>query len=310
MEIKVGQKVVHKYLDEGKIVSIDSDIFYVKFTRKKEELPFRKHEIGDVLQLLSKIASSKNKKTEKVLMKKNDSFKDSYSTKEERINRDINEIIKERKIVELYHFTHLENLESILVNGLLSRNNIEDKNINALINDADRFDRHRDHVSISVSFPNYKLFYTFRNKISSLKDDWVVIGISPKLLSSYKEKLFTCHNAAHDLYHCRNDKMYTTAKKLENMFREDIENPKNYEYEIIKRSDLDIPINYTTDPQAEVLIKSKIELKYFTNIYSNSEEIKKYIANNFDLPEKIKVLVNPNLFQMRSDYIHWKKKEV
>jgi len=309
MQIKVNQKVVHKYLADGKIVSIDNDLFYVKFNRKKENLPFRKHEIGDILQLIPDIDNTK-RKVVKIRKKKKENINYSYSTEKERINRDINQIIKERKIDELYHFTHLENLESILLDGLLSRKNLEKKNINAFINDKDRFDKHPDYISISVSFPNYKLFCKFRNEISSSKEDWVVIGISPKILSSYKEKLFTCHNAAHDLWKCNNDKLYGTAKSLENMFNKEIQNQDNYYYKIIKRSDLDIPVNYTTDPQAEVLIKSGIELEYITSIYSNSEKMKKYIDNKYLLSNKIIVLVNPNLFKMRSDYVYWKKREM
>ncbi|MFH7410151.1 DarT ssDNA thymidine ADP-ribosyltransferase family protein [Acinetobacter variabilis] len=117
--------------------------------------------------------------------------------------------IKCKNIDALYHFTHKDNLPSILSKGLLTKKTLEEQNIEYKYNDEKRLDGIKDSISLSFSHPNWKMFYKYRAMIGL--EDWVVLKISPELLSGntnpdlsllndfdYLDKAIFCKkNAAH-----------------------------------------------------------------------------------------------------------------
>lgn len=66
------------------------------------------------------------------------------------------------------------------------------KRINAKINDKDRFDKKLNATSFSIGFPNYKMFYSLRNKDRNSR--WVIITINPNILYLHKENIYYCEN--------------------------------------------------------------------------------------------------------------------
>lgn len=68
----------------------------------------------------------------------------------------IQEIIQQRNIRSLFHFTHSDNLTSILDNGLMSRSELDNENNEYNYNDEERIDGHPDAICLSVSYPNAK----------------------------------------------------------------------------------------------------------------------------------------------------------
>ena len=70
----------------------------------------------------------------------------------------IQQITQARKIPHLVHFTRLENLDSILNHGLLTRAECAARQIASVNTDTQRLD-YQEAVCVSVSFPNYKMFY-------------------------------------------------------------------------------------------------------------------------------------------------------
>ena len=87
------------------------------------------------------------------------------------------EVIRRRNITELCHFTRVSNCESIMKHGLYSRAYLESSNVlSAEYSDEMRLDGHIDAISLSVSFPNYKMFYSKRNE--NLDVTWCVLSIS------------------------------------------------------------------------------------------------------------------------------------
>ena len=72
---------------------------------------------------------------------------------------EIEKVVNERDIRWLMHFTRIENLESILENGLLPRNSFERLDIEPLTNDSLRLDGFLEAISLSIQSPNYKMFY-------------------------------------------------------------------------------------------------------------------------------------------------------
>ena len=97
----------------------------------------------------------------------------------------IRQICTERSITTLFHFTRIENLRSILQEGLLSHSNLETREPRPLFNDNDRADWCPEANCLSISFPNYKMFYSIRGKkkAEGVKDSqWVILLLNADIL--------------------------------------------------------------------------------------------------------------------------------
>jgi len=115
---------------------------------------------------------------------------------------EIEGIAKQRNIRWLVHFTRVENLESILKNGLIPRNNFEELDNEPLTNDKIRLDGYLNATSLSIEFPNYRMFWKCRcdakEKDSIPHETWVVLGIKTSVLWE-KDCAFCLTNAAHNI---------------------------------------------------------------------------------------------------------------
>ncbi len=214
-------------------------------------------------------------------------------------------IIKARGIHELLHFTNMENLYSIINNGFLSVELQRSKGIKAKINDEDRFDKKLNATSFSIGFPNYKMLYSLRNKERNSR--WVIVTINPNILYLHKENIYYCENngASREMILKSNDELKEITA-FRNMFKESMDT--RY-YGKINRSELNIPMNYTTDPQAEVLIEGYIPNKFIKSIYVRNYDdfyfIENIIKNNL---YDYNVDIMPSYFSARSDYEFWQRR--
>lgn len=206
---------------------------------------------------------------------------------------EIIKICKERKIDGLLHFTNVNNLESILMRGIIPVWLHEAAKINSEKNDIERRDNHLECTSFSIGFPNYKFFYSIRNNNSDKR--FAVIKIKPSILwEKYRE--FCIHNAADNRIICKDSLALSKASEFKSMF-DDIET--------INRELLNIPDNYTTDPQAEVLVEGCIEVDYIDEIiFNNYDDLNKFKNCNY-INNQIKLRVDNKYFSPRVDYIYW-----
>lgn len=98
----------------------------------------------------------------------------------------IQQFCVERDITLLCHFTRIENLHSILQQGLLGRNLLETRRQQFLFNDHDRVDGHKEAICLSISFPNYQMFYSIREEKKETQEandsQWVVLLLDAKVL--------------------------------------------------------------------------------------------------------------------------------
>lgn len=106
----------------------------------------------------------------------------------------IRKIVKQREIRDLFHFTRFENVESILCQGLISVAGLCDKTVPFAASDSERRDGRLDGISLSISFPNWKMFYHKRVN-SDAPTHWVVLSIRPSVLWTHRVEFFT-YNAA------------------------------------------------------------------------------------------------------------------
>lgn len=213
----------------------------------------------------------------------------------------LEEVIKARKIKHLVHFTRADNLRSILTHGLLPRKTLLQKNYSFEHIDGYRFDGRPEASCISISFPNWKLFYTARNKFKDINfNDWVVIEIDPLALLSTKVA-FTRENAAS--YPQRNIPLeeLTGKEAFENLFTNE---PNMKPREAIK-----LPIQFPTNPQSEVLFFGKIDTKFFQSV----SFLGKGVANRYNIDglseeyTNIDFRIDGTYFNSRCDYKYWQK---
>uniref|UniRef100_UPI00359F29ED DarT ssDNA thymidine ADP-ribosyltransferase family protein n=1 Tax=Glaesserella sp. TaxID=2094731 RepID=UPI00359F29ED len=205
--------------------------------------------------------------------------------------------IEKRNIKYLIHFTRLDNLKHILENGLLGRKTLSEKVISYHYNDQYRIDNIPDGICCSISFPNYKMFWGIRKNQENqfgadIDKDWVILRLKPELL--WEKKAYFCrYNAASNQERFNKDKM--NAKAFKAMF-EDLE--------YVERNQLNIPDNFTTNPQAEVVFIEKIEPEWIIDICKkNGYGMDCYKPNDLNSAK----YENETLFKPRSDYQYWTK---
>ncbi|MBE5991339.1 MAG: DUF4433 domain-containing protein [Paenibacillaceae bacterium] len=199
-----------------------------------------------------------------------------------------------RGIEYFVHFTDVNNLPNILNMGLLTRSTLDSSKLKYSYNDEVRIDNVTKSLSLSISFPNYKMFYPITKKYP--ERDYCVLFLNALTVIQY-DCAFNYTNAASN--NCRfipieNRKTYSS---FINMFQDNI-NGHN-------RSELGLMNYEPTDPQAEILVledipTSCIEFAFFKSSYKY-QLYKKIFINS-----SIKCWFNEGYFYARHDFQGWR----
>ena len=206
--------------------------------------------------------------------------------------REIKEIVKSREIDCLFHFTQLQNLESILEHGLLSRNSMERVGAVGEINDPYRFNGQLGAISCSIWSPNYKLFYRLRKNDET--KNWIVLVLKKKVLWN-KPCAFCKTNAANNDESSIPLQDRQSPGALLRMFEEVEGKPSR---EALKLSE-----SCPTDPQAEVLVLDDVEPRFIVGAFTSSKAIEIELKQKY--PE-FQFHYNRAFFLARNDYEHWR----
>lgn len=198
-------------------------------------------------------------------------------------------ILRERDITDLLHFTHINNIPSIIASGgLWPRSMHEELGIIAEYSDEMRLDNRLNATSLSVSFPNYKMLY---QKYKLYGANYAILILDPKLLYQENEKAF---------FYYTNAASYT-EKNLRGC---DIKSFNKLFDERIRRKT--IPQKYTTNPQAEILIEGIVNIKYIKEIHVHSIAAKeKLYCIIDDVALRKKIQVNPFYFRYENGKKIW-----
>jgi len=208
----------------------------------------------------------------------------------------MNEIINEarkRNITTLIHFTNEKNLKSIIENGILSKDTLDNRKMAYYYNDEYRFDNLSDTISLSVTFPNYKMFYSLRKE--NVADDWVVILIDAEKVLS-KPCAFCYDNAANSGISVIPLRQRMSLYAFHEMFSDDIFG--------CKRTEMGLSENEATSPQAEILAFESIPIEAIKCIVFEKESIKeKYVSLLKSVG--IESTVCEHYYYPRHDYKYW-----
>ncbi|UQN08791.1 DarT ssDNA thymidine ADP-ribosyltransferase family protein [Deinococcus sp. QL22] len=199
----------------------------------------------------------------------------------------IRTLLHERQIKQLVHFTRLDNLPGIVRQGILSRRDLAQTAFHW--NDALRLDQREHATCLSISHPNYRMFYRYRQEHPQVK--WAVLVLEPSLLWEL-DCGFVEINAASAGIPQRDEATLKGAAALEGMFGN-----------VPIRTQLRLPEHFPTDPQAEVLVFEAISTRFIREIHVN------FVPNVHQVEDgqgrSIAVLQRPKLFEARQDYVHW-----
>lgn len=191
----------------------------------------------------------------------------------------ISEIIKQRNIRWLCHFTPRKNLKEIKRIGLKPRNLLDHT---AIFTDSFRYDQNKNAICLSISKPNKWMFDMKRKQ----GFDLCLLLIDPAIL--YKKNcLFYPHNAATASYRSMERTLFSTEQALENLFSDVITYQKSgREPQDIHRSwNMELENCETTSDQAEVQCLDIIEPEYIKciiedqNIPLSYQEILEYLSS-------------------------------
>lgn len=169
----------------------------------------------------------------------------------------IESFLVSRGIEEIFHFTRVQNLKSIIDHGLRPRNLLGE--ISHLISDKERIDKNYWGVSLSIGCPNA---FMLRNKVKyAPSQDYIVLMYSSKVLLDLNYLAFPGNAASHVVINYYQDNPFNLGgvKGLERMFLAEEE-----------RQSQDLRSFETTDVQAEVMFTDPIPWKeYISGIYIN-----------------------------------------
>lgn len=263
----------------------------------KEEYLFFKN--AEILKHLDKMKKEEEENTEKIKRKKAEQEK-------------IKKVIEERKIKHLIHFTPIENIPSILNNQYIyTRDYLDKQNLAYIPTDYQRLDNQTNSISISISYPSVQML------ISKIYDHFriAIIFLDPKLLyETTDKKYFYKYNAASNLakksfYHINPEEGPGFVKRktsIEELFfnKQEITQAPNK----ISRPN-NMPPEYTTNPQAEILFYGNIDTKYINKIhvhpndYNYIEEL--FAKNVLDPKLSHKILSDQSMYDFDNAVKIW-----
>jgi hypothetical protein len=213
---------------------------------------------------------------------------DEYSS------RIIQEFTQSRDIQGILHFTPVDNLPNILSLGFIPRIYLDLPGINEAITpvfpDKDRYDRRPECFCLSISWPNYKMFF---QKRKTMNFEWAVIKLNTKAIVENKCSFYR-HNAA------TKEGKEKGPEPISSMFLdEDI------------RQSLSLDLNFTTDPQAEVMCSSRVPPDWIDEIFFETpSKHSNYIIkkmNKEGILNGIKITYDSRFFKPRKDYKYWQR---
>lgn len=177
--------------------------------------------------------------------------------------------------------------------GLSSRDKLDGAQIFYERTDENRRDNRTEMVSLSISFPNYRMF--FKKKTEKPKWEWVVIEIDSSVLWLLGCDFFP--NNAAKMNGILTDESTASIERLRSMFSDETGLG-------LTRRDLGIPDKFTTDPQAEVLVRGEVATSFFRSINLEKKNRLPLLMDQFG-NSGIPFRVSPHLFGPRKDFEFW-----
>ena len=199
---------------------------------------------------------------------------------------------KLKKIDAIYHFTHKDNLLSILTRGLLTKKTLDEQHLEYKYNDENRWDAVTDSVSLSFSHPNFKMFAKY-SRVTG-KADWIVLKISPELLTGNKNLNLVNLTNYDYLDKAIFNKFNAASFKVKNLSI--AERKTHHAFLDMFESNIGMTLEtYTFDNQAEILYQGNIPKEFIQEIHVIEEDPNLSWVDGLGF----KVSINKTVFEKR-----------
>ena len=203
-------------------------------------------------------------------------------------------IVNQRGITRLCHFTKSNNLAHILRNesGIMANTFLDDQIEILKKNDEYRYDNKEDYVCCSVQYPNSWYLRKIKD-LDPLFKEWVVLFISPEIINDSKT-LFCHRNAAAG----RGQYIKSGIDGFKGMFKNPVQGQR-----LIYRANK-MPMCCPTDDQAEVLAYKNIPRSRIIGIAVQTEKQARREIARLSLIQEIpkdlglQWIIAPNLFDV------------
>ena len=180
----------------------------------------------------------------------------------------IKQQVEMRGIKWLVHFTHLQNVNSILKHGIMPRRETEqldrtlDKEWDFIFPDSSRADE-KNASCLSIMFPNNEMLWHKRKQYPD--EYWVFLLLKPDVLWECDCAFYSTNAASTGLRH-KPVADFKTIAAFEAMFASEVKKETTSEIKTITRPEGLKPY-LPTDVQAEVLVFNTIAPSYITHCY-------------------------------------------
>ena len=177
------------------------------------------------------------------------------------------QIAKEKNAKYMVHFTSINNLNSIMNNGLLTRRELDQNSRfipgrNYFITDHGRIDKMTDTISLSFTRPNWKMLLSKMCGFETNTYGWAIIRLKADSILRNHRCLFFHSNAANKIFESDRLSKYDRYTKYDllSMFWNQSE-----------------PDGRTSDPQAEIMCCDSIPVSEIDNVvFANYEDAALY----------------------------------
>ena len=185
---------------------------------------------------------------------------------------EILEIIKQRNITQLIHFTNKKNINSIIKNGLLNNDELKRRGLDYISNDPERREKWTYAISLSITNKNSDLYDAFKYRQKLSDNDFTIIKINPMVIVEHECFFCDTNAASHTFNHYRDNEDEIGILKSSLMFKQMfkkvvIKHMYNSSGKIIRSKQKP---NETTCPGAEICLIGNIPPEKFINL----EELK------------------------------------
>jgi hypothetical protein len=271
------------------------------FENKSKEIAERREQCQRRKTEAARIAAAKNaeRAAQRALRADNGSLQAFVAAKQAQELAAMRTLIHTRQISHLFHFTRIENLEQILTDGIVPRAALASGSFVA--NDLLRADGYSEASSLSIGFPNYKMFYKYRSNAPIDCAGWAVIAIDPEAMLDHPCLFYRTNAAANEsVCQSQRDRAALMGEAgLQAMFAEPCAGLRN---------ELGLLVHYTTDPQAEVLAFGNIGAEYFTGVALYGADRRTALEDRIsDISPSLPILNHRDWFDARHDYKFWKE---
>ena len=181
---------------------------------------------------------------------------------DEKAREELVKILEDESVEYFVHFTRIDNLQSIIRRGLITRKELTDKSIPHIFTDEHRYDGVLDSVSLSVTKPNGAMFgVKLRGDSSS---NWVVLRLKASEIIRNHPCIFFRVNAASECYGIR-----SSIKKKERFTK----------YDLLSMFAGNHPVGRTSDIQAEIMCMDNIPSKEIDTVFFYNENVMQRFSN-------------------------------